>query len=367
MGDIDTGTVYLPSSNGYAFPYSDQLAITFANGRYEDNVQNYSDTMAAAYRAHEAGSASLAFQLSSDAISNLKDCEMRRRATRTTRSPRYQRFFHDSVIAIHAYSGTLQWAYPILGHDQRDNGWTLSSPLSVYQENGNNHDILSVAVVVTVGRKRLLAAGKMAVGLYDLDKGIFSFIAARAQDEDARHGLTDMQVPELRVDMFMKTGLASFGGFVVHDGNYYIMRVLAGTDIGPSILPKLPAGGDSPLVPISDMPLIIWSRNIESGDIHWIGVIEAGNHMRSSPNLLGLHTGGLVGYGNVLVVGDVGGRFHVIDMRSGVLRALLPTLSAAQAGSPVVNGHMFHMGGPAKWGGKGSFAYYVEMFSPQGV
>jgi len=95
------------------------------------------------------------------------------------------------------------------------------SVLLLYQEMGINHDIISVAMTEARGSKILIAAGKIAVGVYNLSSRNVGFTAVHGEDPFAAAGLMNMRTPELRVDMIMFTTLAVHGGLVVHEDLYY--------------------------------------------------------------------------------------------------------------------------------------------------
>lgn len=362
--DEDTGTLYVASGNAYSYPVSDQLAVQHATdqGRFEHIANQYTATMSAAYDAYEDGNHSRGFSLSNVALSNYKDAELRRRAIRSQRSPRYQRFFTGSVIALQAVTNSLQWAFPVLGHDQKDTGWWYTNPLSIYQEDGSNHDICSVAISTHGGVKRLIAAGKVGVGVYDLDSQLYGFIPARKDDVNGDAGLTNMIYPELRVDIFMKQVMMSFGGLVTKGDTYYMQRSVYFSEANRALLPVRPVEPDSPLLNYNSFarsPVLIYATSLITGELKWLRIMSDGSGFPNS--------GGIVGYGDALVVGDLAGKYHIIDMETGKERAICRTAAAAVSGAPVVNGQVFHLGGASKWDVRPSYAYDVEILTPMGV
>lgn len=380
--DLSTGVLYVPSGNGYSFPVSDQLAARAMNNldtamNYEDVHANFLSQQAKAHSMYIGGDTETAYQLSRASIAFWKDLEMRRRSIRSTRSPRYQRFFHGSVTALNAYSGSLEWGFPIIGHDQKDANIVSGSVLGVYQEDGSNHDITSVAITVVAAGKRLVAAGKMAIGIYDLDNADTGFTPSVPADFNADAGLTAMRYPELRVDLLMYQELQNFGGLVLHDGTYFILRHMLGkmTVAGAGVLPYAPVDGGSPLVPMLGMgPVVLWACDISTGTVKWLRTISLDVSLPQTSLFelmsrgIGAHFGGVVGYGNSLVVGTQSGRYLIIDMATGLDRQTISTAGSAVSCGPIVNAQLFHLGGTAgRLGNIDNYAFYAEIFTVLGA
>lgn len=378
--DRETSMVYLPSGNAYACPYSEQVAVRGVNDPerhvFLDVVfANYSSQMQRAHSEYMNGNQDVGFQLSKDAIIFWKEVELRRRAVGATLSPRYQRFFHGSVIALNAYTGNLSWATKVLGHDIRDNSH-LRQPktlLGIYLEYGTNHDILGTSIATVQDRKLLIATGKYSFATYVLSPSnaeVKWFRATNDSDDNAAGGLTSMRSPEIQVHLLMKTAYANHGGGVIHDGVFYKLLFLAEHSRAPALLPVMPVhsrGFDQPTLRAWEGPLTLWAVDILSGDIKWLRMIEA-----SAPGAGedGWHSGALTAYGRNLIVGDLEGSFHLIDMKTGFDRCVVPTLSSAVVNAPIVNGIIYHVGGigvgvPFGTGGF-SYARYLEMLTPLG-
>jgi len=365
--DPDSAVLYVPTGNGYSFPYSDQVAAIAANHpgsnmRLDAVFENYSTTLMNAHTTYLAGDTIRAFEIARQATSFWKDVEMRRKAIRGTRSPRYQRFFHDSIVALDAHNGRLQWGYPVLGHDQRDNSFDAQPRglLSIYQELGTNNDLVGASITESDGSKFLLAHSKMAVGIYNLSSSDFGFVPSRADDPNGDAGILSMRVAEVRVDFFMKSGDADFGGFVVRDGMYFKMQTLWPIESGvhDGLLSYQPVLGDPLLYlrrNVGDPRMVLWAVDVVT-QIRWVRIFDfKGNG------------GGITGYGNNLFVGLPDGMIHVVDMNSGTDVEILATASGATAGNPIVNGKLFHTGGHSGWGAPNTFAYFVEMLTPFGA
>lgn len=365
--DVSTGVLYVPTGNTYGLPVSDQRAARACNVPgsdvpLQDVYEQYSDKLANAFIQYERGDIVGALNASAAAHRFWFAVEMRRRNIRGSRSARYQRFFQDAIVAIDAFTGTLLWGFPILGHDQRDNSAFTQpdNPLYIYQEYGTNHDVIGSAIVHS-SKKVLLAYNKAAVGVYDLDTPDFGFRPSKPGEADAASGLTDMRYPEMRVDFQTKNGLAAYDAFAVNADTYFVGRTVSPryghSNRAESLLPAMPVGGDPRISLDRANVFAVWAYDIMSGQVKWIRAFHAPAPANPS----------IVAYSNLLIVPMEYNSLHFVDMNTGLDVHVASMMSACQTAMPIVNWQIFHMGGGGKWENEITYAHHVEMLTPGGL
>jgi len=365
--DSTSGMLYVGTGNAYSVPLEDGMAARAVNVPGQDVkmdtvFMNYSDTMQQASELYLSGSHDAAYTLSRSARSSWLQLEMRRRDVRATRSARYQRFFHGSIVALKGETGQLQWAAPILGHDQRDNAFTQQprNMLSQYVELGTNADCLGSAIVSYNERKLLLANSKYAVAAYDLHSDNFGFDAVFPDDKNGERGISRLEYAELYVTVLAKSLLAMHGGFAVANGMFYKLQGNAEqTWSKNTVLPYEPVGKDSPVIQTNTVwswqkELTVWACDIETGEVRWIRRLASGS-------------GGITSYGDVVIIGDTDGHLHVIDSSTGLDRAVVPMTTTASVSGPVVNNAFYFMGGLSKWTSETGSALFFELLTPLGL
>merc|ERR1740117_996419 len=170
----------------------------------------------------------------------------------------------------------------------------------------------------------------------------------------AQHGLTSMIFPEIRVDMFVKTTLANFGGLVIHDGVYFKLQQLMEYSLQEMLLPIAPVANASPMISAANPivgPIVLWARRITDGEILWVRVLEQND----------ANTGGLTGYGSCLFVGTSSRTVHIVDMATGKDRASLSTRGHGGS-APIVNNRAFFLAGSGGFA-QTVFSSFVEILT----
>lgn len=322
--------------------------------------------------------ATACYAKSKRAIALFKANEQAQAAARSSLSPRGQRAFFDSAVALDVLTGQLKWADCQSGGDQRDNAVFFFSEFAtttavLYHESGMNNDGRDIAISRGASGKKIVTTHKSQITVYDPSGIDPSFTVVGT-------GITNMVAPTATLHMLPESGLGAFGSLVIAgECAYYMTTHLSAINGYPAdkfMLPQLPVEGNPVVMEIPRTTNVLWAVNFAPDangdtDFKWIRKVNGDERFdeqvaSAGGNVLGSMNGGTSGYGGMLFLPNFYGTMEMVQLSTGRKLRDMPLTSINAIGMPVVDGVGFFLGGNTKFGNTKSLATMMEMFSPRG-
>lgn len=378
--DDVTGTLYIPTSQGHKQPLNDGELIK-SQTNINELAYNYQETVNKFYMDPPQASA-----LDVQNAYNEYDKSILK-AKEIKRSPRWNRFFIDGLVALNPNNGNIKWYDSPYSYDAFYWLQTIQPKFNDYSKVGTNSDNVSGATIVTLqdGKtRRIFTSDKGAhVSYYDANDDNYYIIGNNINNYE--NGIVKMVPP---TPTYISVGIAGFQGGSVFgscsDGNVYIthqtnipigsillvdkngsssenIKILNNSNIG-YITDKVVPNDQSEVTDFEGNQKLIHSLNgyliaidCTTGLKKWVCPLSSTlDVLTNSTNLFtgvpAISDNGPVRlFGNVAVVGLASGKVHFVDSQTGEMLKTMSFVEGAAMGVVGSSDSLYLLSGWNKW------------------